>query len=155
MGVAVGDQPLNSPHSDTPLASGLWIANLTLKPTGQEAAAMALAWRVLALARWPQLEPFVALAIEIASALLWTGRGLATAPPMASEASRALLPVGVQVCFVCPTRVPPKQCGKPAVARHGRQVLSVLSARGLYESEARHSLMSARILLVAAKSWRC
>src|ERR1035437_6515189 len=31
MGVAVGDQPLKSPHSDTRLASGLWRAKLTLR----------------------------------------------------------------------------------------------------------------------------
>jgi hypothetical protein len=46
---------------------------------------------VLALARWPQLEPFLVLALEMASTLLWTGQGLATKPPMASEASWAPL----------------------------------------------------------------
>jgi hypothetical protein len=34
MGVALGDQPLKSPHKDTPLASGLWRAKLTLRVLG-------------------------------------------------------------------------------------------------------------------------
>ena len=34
MDVALGDQPLKSPHTDTPLASGLWRAKLTLKVLG-------------------------------------------------------------------------------------------------------------------------
>ena len=53
---------------------------------------MALLLRVLALARWPQLEPFVVLAVEIASTLFWTRRGRATKRRAAREASMAPLP---------------------------------------------------------------
>ena len=57
-----------------------------------QAAVTRLPGQVLALALWPQLEPFVVLALEMASSLLWTGQGLATKRRVAREASRAPSP---------------------------------------------------------------
>ncbi len=51
----------------------------------------ALPCRVLALARWPSLEPFVVLALETVSILLVAGRNLATMRRAAREASRVPL----------------------------------------------------------------
>ena len=110
--VALGEQPLKPPQSDMRLASGSWNAKRTLRvlaplpsrlarqeplspgisaqPIGQQAAVMALPWPVPPLARWPSLEPLVALALEMGSLLLAAGRSLAIPPPAASAVSMAL-----------------------------------------------------------------
>ncbi|MCX6924891.1 MAG: hypothetical protein NT154_17015 [Verrucomicrobia bacterium] len=70
-----------------PLSPGI-----STEAAGQESAVTALPGRALALALWPQSEPFELLvwALEMPSTLLWVEPGPATAPPMASEASRLL-----------------------------------------------------------------
>ena len=80
---------------------------------------------VLALARWPQLEPFVVLALEMASTFPLTGRGLATKPPTAREVSRATLPERGMVQQTLPVLAlskrsppqPPLSCAVPALRR--------------------------------------